>query len=155
MEIEVKIPLGKDRPERIKRFFEEELFMTQENWVFFSDDKTLRVRSEGRRVFITIKGANEGNSFNSREEAEISFLGNHLEIISAFEKIFGRAKYYVRKRAEKTFKKSKVSLDVFGNGNNYVEIEGTEKQIPLALEELGLSILQNERRPYYEIESDC
>ncbi|MFH1802392.1 MAG: hypothetical protein ABH864_02975 [archaeon] len=154
MEVEVKIPIGKSN-RRVEKFFEREKFLTQENWVYPVGRKVLRIRKEGKKGFLTIKGKNESEKFNSREESEIEFESECTEIVSLFDKIFGRPRYYSRKRASVLLEGTHVLLDVFENGNTYVEVEGDEKGIISVLEKLDLNILENERRPYYEIEGDC
>lgn len=113
---------------------------------------TLRIREEKKNIKITIK-TSKNNSSNKKIRNEYEFQFNHKKIIQFLLKILHLKKTQVikMKREYYNFMNCSVELIKTKGVNNYIEIEGSNKNIDTVAKLLGFTKKQYDKRSIRDI----
>lgn len=151
IETEVKIEIDRTRKfDEIYQALGRPEWQIQRNYLFSFDGNLLRIRHEAGKAFLTAKGQDLGTQFNSRPEIECEIPP---EFFMGFSKIRGsnqQPRYYEKSRASARFMNCVVCLDNFF-GTYYLEVEGSEVDIPKVIKRFGLEDFPIEKRGYAQL----
>jgi len=160
IEIEVKFEISNIRKiqqglkkigaKKISKVLQQDISFDDENETFMKQDKLLRVRKEGDNVILAFKSKKKKARFKEAEEIEIK--------VSDFKKTKGilkRIGFYPMGEFRKTrerwdFKNSEILIDQTALGN-FLEIEGTKKEIEEIIKLLELDSKKRSSKTYHEL----
>jgi adenylate cyclase class IV len=158
-ETEVKIEI--DRQKKFDEIYEaigKPDWTTQRNYIFSFSGNILRLRYEDKtgKAYLTFKGKDQGEEFNSREERECNIPAELFESVSKsltkrpIQEFNNQPHYYEKSRAQVNYGNCVVCLDNFF-GTYYCEIEGQEADIKRLIQKFGLEEFPREKRSYLEM----
>lgn len=117
---------------------------------------SFRIRSEGKKCFLTIKTKKDDNKFEIRNEHEVSVSNEKIiqDILSiAGFKIFRKRE---KKRESFLLNDIKIEIDTYPQMNPYVEIEGkNKKEIMQIIKKLDFSFKYANKKTATEIIKDA
>ncbi len=124
----------------------------QRNYIFEFGGNILRLRYEdlSGNAFMTAKGKDAGVRFNERPEFECPIPGDFFINFARLRKTSNPPSYYEKSRASAKFMGCTVCLDNFF-GTYYLEVEGSEKDIPNVIKRFGLEEFPIEKRSYAQM----
>lgn len=112
-----------------------------------SKKSVLRLRRHGKRVELTFKGPRLKSKYSKRVELQTSV--EYAPMRAILETLgFQIAREYSKKREVYQWGKLLVTLDVLRGLGNFIELEGSVKEIARASKILGLSDKDREERSY-------
>jgi adenylate cyclase class IV len=148
IETEVKIELERREFINLSYKFGNPKGNMQKNIVYNFLGGFIRFRNENGKSILTLKGKRMKHEYNSRLEFEFSIPNNLFSYI--LKSKLGNFFYYEKIRASVILNGCAVCLDTITE-KNFIEIEGSVKNIRKNFDELGLKGKNLERRTYCEI----
>jgi predicted adenylyl cyclase CyaB len=151
IETEIKLKLENDEFKKISKT-QNLCFFHQKNTIYYLENGFLRIRKENNKEIFTYKGKRKNNKkYNSRVELEVEIKDKKNLKKILFWLGYKDSFYYEKQRASFELNNCVICVDKLSNGENYLEIEGSKKDIQKTLNYFGLQYSINEKRSYQEI----
>lgn len=149
IETEIKLPVSEETIFGLEKKLGRADWRTQENIIYQTSTGFVRLRTDGDKTTLTIKGKNSKGKYNQRTETECAIPRDFFyKILETAKK--ERAIVYEKQRASYFQGDCDICLDNL-DGRYFVEIEGTRKDIARNISRLGLRGIKTEKRSYDEI----